>query len=289
MYRDDMRDFLKGDYWKAPEAARRIAGSTDLYNPFERGTDVSVNFITCHDGFTLNDLYSYNEKHNLENGWNNTDGADDNRSWNCGIEGPTTNRKINKLRRKLMRNAFATLMCSRGTPMFLAGDEFGNSQKGNNNCYCQDNELSWLDWNLLEANRDQFDFFRFMIQYRHAHPVIRKRLPGAVCGMAPIRVYDTDGQPMDITNETYCFGVCYAGYNVDHYRDDIVYVAINTHWEETTVKLPPLEASGNWHLSVNTFGDEQECFYYEDDKAPLINGEFLLSPRSVAVFTAKTY
>ena len=153
-YRDDLRDFLKGGYWKAPEAALRISGSSDLYNPFERGTNASINFITCHDGFSLYDLYSYNHKHNEANGWNNTDGSDDNRSWNCGAEGDTKDPLILKLRYRMIKNAFAVLMCSRGTPMFLSGDEFCDTRFGNNNPYCQDNLTSWLDWklNLLLQN-----------------------------------------------------------------------------------------------------------------------------------------
>ena len=148
-YRDDLRDFLKGGYWKAPEAALRISGSSDLYNPFERGTNASINFITCHDGFSLYDLYSYNHKHNEANGWNNTDGSDDNRSWNCGAEGDTKDPLILKLRYRMIKNAFAVLICSRGTPMFLSGDEFCDTRFGNNNPYCQDNLTSWLIGNYL--------------------------------------------------------------------------------------------------------------------------------------------
>ena len=142
-YRDDMRRFLKGDDFLSQAAARRITGSPDLYDPVFRGRNASVNFLTCHDGFTLYDLYSYNEKHNEANGWGNTDGADDNNSWNCGVEGDTTDPSVLALRRKMMMNACAVLMCSRGTPMFLAGDEFADTRYGNNNPYCQDNLISW--------------------------------------------------------------------------------------------------------------------------------------------------
>ena len=147
-YRDTIRGFLKGDSWEAHPAARSLAGSEDLYGSFHpddvgsyAGYNSCVNFLTCHDGFTLYDLYSYNEKHNWNNGWNNTDGNNNNRSWNCGEEGETSNTEVQSLRRRMIRNACAVLMCSRGTPMFLAGDEFGNTQKGNNNVYCQDNRL----------------------------------------------------------------------------------------------------------------------------------------------------
>ena len=165
-YRDDMRRFLKGDDFLSQAAARRITGSPDLYDPVFRGRNASVNFLTCHDGFTLYDLYSYNEKHNEANGWGNTDGADDNNSWNCGVEGDTTDPSVLALRRKMMMNACAVLMCSRGTPMFLAGDEFADTRYGNNNPYCQDNLISWLDWSLLEKNRALYEFFRYMIHFR---------------------------------------------------------------------------------------------------------------------------
>ena len=135
-YRDDMREYLKGGLWSASEAALRLIGSPDIYDPAVRGYNASVNFLTCHDGFTLYDLYSYNEKHNEANGWDNTDGANDNRSWNCGVEGPTEDQEVLRLRYRMIRNACAVLMTSRGTPMFLAGDEFCNTQYGNNNPYC---------------------------------------------------------------------------------------------------------------------------------------------------------
>ena len=158
-YRDDLRKFLKGDGGLARAAVQRIAGSRDIYDPQVRGNGASVNFLTCHDGFTLYDIYSYNVKHNEKNGWNNTDGSDDNNSWNCGVEGETDNPDILRLRKRMCKNAFATLMCSRGAALFLAGDEFCNTQFGNNNGYCQDNKISWLDWNLLKENSDMFDFF----------------------------------------------------------------------------------------------------------------------------------
>lgn len=156
-YRDTMRGYLKGDFWEANSAAWRICGSGDLYggyysdgNSNYAGYNSCINFLTCHDGFTMYDLYSYNNKHNEANGWNNTDGANDNRSWNCGMEGDTKDPEVLKLRYRMIRNACAILMCSRGTPMFFSGDEFGNTKFGNNNSYCQDNEISWIDWSLLE-------------------------------------------------------------------------------------------------------------------------------------------
>ncbi len=157
-YRDDLRSYLKGDYGMSHVAAQRITGSLDMYGREGRGYNASVNFLNCHDGFTLWDMYCYSEKHNEANGWGNTDGADDNRSWNCGVEGETDNEEILALRRRLAKNAVTVLMMSRGTPMFLAGDEFLNTQYGNNNAYCQDNEISWLDWGGLEKNREHFEY-----------------------------------------------------------------------------------------------------------------------------------
>ncbi len=162
--------------WAAPEAALRIAGSPDLYKSYGRGYDSSVNFITCHDGFPLYDLYSYNTKHNEANGWNNTDGTDDNRSWNCGVEGETDDPAVNALRNRPVKNACAVLLCSRGTPMFLAGDEFGNTHPATTIPTAGTTSYPWLDWTLLEKNKDIFEFFQYMIAFRKNHPVIRMDL-----------------------------------------------------------------------------------------------------------------
>ena len=169
-----MRRFLKGDAGLSEAALLRLSGSPDLYPP-DRRQNASVNFLTCHDGFTLHDLYAYNEKHNQANGWGNTDGANDNNSWNCGAEGETSDPAVLQLRERMMKNAFAVLLCSRGAAMFLSGDEFANTQQGNNNAYCQDNEISWLDWSRLETHSGLWAFVRRMIAFRKAHPVVRGR------------------------------------------------------------------------------------------------------------------
>lgn len=288
-YRDDLRDFLKGGYWKAPEAALRISGSSDLYNPFERGTNASINFITCHDGFSLYDLYSYNHKHNEANGWNNTDGANDNRSWNCGAEGETEDPEVLALRRRMIRNACAVLMCSRGTPMFLAGDEFGNTKFGNNNSYCQDNITSWLDWRMLEKNKDLFEFFKFMIAFRKKHPVIHKQLPASVCGMDPIHTHNLNAEETDIPRDARTFCVSFAGYDKEKGKDDLIYVAVNTFWEDVTITLPNLHGRGAWHLSVNTYGDGNGQYCYPEGQEVRIDRSFVMRPRSVAVFTGRDY
>ncbi|WP_320955933.1 glycogen debranching protein [Enterocloster asparagiformis] len=283
-YRDTLREFLKGGTWAAGEAARRITGSGDLYNGHYAGYNSSVNFITCHDGFTLYDLYAYNEKHNQENGWGNTDGADDNRSWNCGAEGPTDDKEVLDLRFRMMRNACAVLMCSRGTPMFFAGDEFGNTQLGNNNAYCQDNEISWLNWELLKENEDLFGYFRFMIRFRMNHPAIRRDLPGAVCGLPALTVYGNGGENR-VDDGTAALGILYAGYDRKRGRDDVVYLAVNVYWEDVNIQLPELPKYLDWYAVVNTAGDGQSRFCYRCGERSRVDSGFRMRPRSVAVFT----
>lgn len=294
-YRDTMRGFLKGDSWESWNAAWRICGSGDMYGDFcsenqgnYAGYNSCVNFLTCHDGFTMYDLYAYNTKHNEENGWNNTDGMDDNRSWNCGAEGETDNPDILRLRYRMIRNACAVLLCSRGTPMFLAGDEFGNSQYGNNNGYCQDNEISWLDWSLLEKNQDLFQFFKYMIAYRKRHPVIRKKLPDAVSGMKSLQTYDVKATQISLPKDMMTFAVSFAGYDREKGRDDIVYLAMNTYWEDVEINLPVLQG-GVWYLDVHTYGDQNNQYCYEEKEAKRIDGSFIMRPRSVAVFSAREY
>lgn len=287
-YRDDMRSFLKGDYWFAPAAAKRVSGSPDLYTGQYRGYNSSINFITCHDGFSLYDLYSYNEKHNWDNGWENTDGSNDNRSWNCGAEGDTDEEAVIKLRRRLIRNACAVLMCSRGTPMFLEGDEFCNTRFGNNNPYCQDNEISWLDWSNLEKNQDIFEFFRYMIRFRKNHPAIRGDLHPAAIGFPFISVHGEWPWQQEITSESKFLGVMFAGRVTEQNRDDIVYLAMNVYWEDREIHLPELPEGCRWRICVNTAQDNPEdCVHCEGAKPVYIEGAFRMKARSVAVFTCQ--
>jgi isoamylase len=174
-YRDCVRHFWKGDGGTASEFATRISGSSDLYQWSGRHPHASINFITCHDGFTLRDLVSYDHKHNEANGEDNRDGADDNHSWNCGAEGPTDDPKINELRSRKQRSLLATLLLSEGVPMLLAGDEMGHSQNGNNNAYCQDNETTWLNWELDDENRELLQFAREVSKFYHSQPVFQRR------------------------------------------------------------------------------------------------------------------
>lgn len=282
-YRDDMRSFLKGDAGYATAAAQRITGSPDLYDPEARGVNASINFITCHDGFTLYDMYSYNHKHNEANGWENTDGCNDNRSWNCGFEGETDDENVNALRKKLMKNACATLMCSRGTPMFLSGDEFGDTRFGNNNPYCQDNEISWMDWTLLEKNRDIFDFFKYMIEFRKQHPAIRKNLSPSLTGLPFMSVQGHNPAESFLSDQTNIVGVLFAGYDKVLKKEDIVFIAINPSHVTETLTLPQLNGSLNWHIAVNT-GDPRQNFFPKG-QMPLAESSLLLGERSVIVFT----
>ncbi len=277
-YRDDMRRYLKGDAGMAHAAALRLSGSKDIYDSAVR-QNASVNFLTCHDGFTLHDLFAYNHKHNECNGWNNTDGANDNNSWNCGAEGETDDPEVNALRQRMVRNAFALLMCSRGIPMFLAGDEFGNTQFGNNNAYCQDNITSWLDWSLLEKNRGLFQFFRYMIRFRQSHKVLRKDMSGGACGFPDVSFHSVAPWNDRFEPHDRYMGVMFAGAE-RNVGPQVVYVASNAYWEELNAALPQLPASMHWELEVNTWEEEQHTYRMEGSC-------FTIGPRSVMVFVAK--
>ena len=277
-YRDDMRNFLKGDYGMWQVAADRITGSKDIYDPRYRGDNASVNFLNCHDGFTLWDMYSYNEKHNEANGWNNTDGANDNRSWNCGAEGETEDPGVISLRKRLAMNAFAVLMCSRGTPMFYAGDEFLNTQFGNNNAYCQDNEISWLNWEDQKKNKEHFNFCKYMTSFRKAHPVVRKNMGTSRIGLPEIMVQGVD-------ENTKILRVIYAGQNETEKRDDIVCLAVNVFWEDQEIFLPALSERESWYVAADTTGQYLPSFI-PDKKGmrKLLDNRVRMQGRSVCIF-----
>lgn len=283
-YRDDMRRFLKGDDFLAQTAAARITGSPDLYDPAYRGGNASINFLTCHDGFTLYDLYSYNQKHNEANGWGNTDGADDNNSWNCGVEGETDDPAILALRKRLMKNACAILLCSRGTPMFLSGDEFADTRYGNNNPYCQDNLISWLDWSLLKKNKDLFDFFQYMIRFRKDHPVIRKDLEPSYLGVPAMSTHGLTPDETNFSGDSHVVCVRFAGYNEATQKEDLVYLAVNSGWFPVTLTLPELPEHYKWKVAVNT-GDPK-CQFFHKNSMPTVESKIFLGERSVIIFIA---
>lgn len=279
-YRDDLRCFLKGDPGLATIVADRLAGSHDLYDPLHRGKNASVNFITCHDGFTLHDLYSYNYKHNEANGWGNSDGENHNNCWNCGAEGETDDPQINDLRGRLVRNALTTLLCSRGTPMLLAGDEFGNTQFGNNNPYCQDNIISWLDWSLLEKNRDLHAFVKNLIDLRQHHPAMRANIEPARCGLPAFSKHGLKAWYLDPSLDNHVVAVMFAGYDAKKSRDDLIYVAVNAHWEPQLLQLPRLPGKLHWHIAVDTA--------LPDDKAVTLDPGSMKQPSSALKMTGRS-
>ena len=277
-YRDDMRDYLKGNYGMWETAARRIMGSSDLYDPEHRGRNASVNFLTCHDGFTLNDLYSYNWKHNEANGWGNTDGSDDNRSWNCGVEGDTDDENVLFLRHKLAKNAFAVLMCSRGTPMFFAGDEFLNTQFGNNNAYCQDNEISWLNWRDREKHKEHYRFCKYMIGFRRKHAILRKALLRSRTGYQ-------DMQVMGMDDSSKVLRVVFAGCDEEG-QEDMVCLALNVFWERQELYLPPLPTGMGWKIAADTGKEYLKAGIPEDGDLPLAGNSLSMQERSLMVLVA---
>ncbi len=286
-YRDDLRCFLKGDGGMARNAVNRITGSRDIYNPIKRGENASVNFINCHDGFTLYDLYAYNEKHNEKNGWNNTDGDNGNNSWNCGIEGETDEVTVLELRNRLRKNAFAVLMCSRGAAMFPAGDEFCNTQFGNNNAYCQDNITSWLDWNRLDKYQEMFEFCKYMIAFRKKHKVTRKavHIHKAHCGFPDISFHNGSPWNENFNYDTRLVGLMYAGRNKEDTEDDIVFIGINTFWENQRITPPDLPDYLRWNIEMDTW------FKFEKDidfnkLTERYGNTVVMKPRSVIIMTA---
>ncbi len=285
-YRDDMRSFLKGDCGKANAAAIRICGSPDLYPEEARGHAASVNFLVCHDGFTLHDLYVYNEKHNEDNNWGNTDGANDNLSWNCGIEGETSDPEIRMLRKRLMRNAMATLLMSRGTPMFFMGDEFGNSQGGNNNAYCQDNYISWLNWERYDENRLFYEFVKQMISLRKEHIVIRHKCEKSSLGFPEVSTHDVFPWRNDFSWDSHYVGVMFAGRKPGELGDDVVYIALNTWWEDVDVTLPELPAQSGleWMKVMDTLYEVPEAA-----ERSRVLGTVRIHSRSVQIFCALPY
>jgi glycogen operon protein len=267
-YRDTVRAYWKGDEGQAGPLAYRLTGSSDLYGRGGRRPYASINFVTAHDGFTLADLVSYNQKHNEANGEENRDGADHNLSWNCGAEGPTDDQGVAALRERQKRNFMATLLLSQGVPMLAGGDEIGRTQQGNNNAYCQDNELSWHDWNLDRARRDLLRFVRFLIGLRRRHPVLRRRqffygrrIHGSE--VKDLAWFRPDGKEMteeDWTNpHTRCFGLRLSGDAIEdvdargrRIADDTFLIMLNAHHESVPFLLPAHRRGVRWEVVVDT-------------------------------------
>jgi glycogen operon protein len=283
MYRDCLRRFIKGEAERLPELILRIRGSDDLYR--QRGPTASINFVTCHDGFTLYDLVSYNEKHNWDNGEENRDGTNDNASWNCGAEGSTDDPEIIALRMRQMKNMLTVLLTSRGIPMLLSGDEFANTQYGNNNAYCQDNEISWLDWNQLERYRDLYDYVRRLIAFRKAHPVLRADgydFSHNGTGYPELSFHGTQAWNLDEHSPGLSFAYMYAEDHVRYCteRDAFIYVAVNAYWETQHYGLPILPEGFQWGLAFESHDVSTDV----NDERPLEDQSgIVLGPRSAAV------
>nr|MCR5109093.1 glycogen debranching protein GlgX [Lachnospiraceae bacterium] len=256
-YRDSLRRFIKGEAECAPELYLRIKGSVDMYG--SRSSNASINFITCHDGFTLYDLVSYNDKHNEKNGEDNRDGCNENYSWNCGYEGETDDPEILSLRIRQMKNMLTILLTSRGIPMLLSGDEFANTQWGNNNAYCQDNEISWLDWSRLSEHKDLFDHTRRLIAFKKAHPVLKVSkyiFDKNSTGYPEFSFHGLEPWELDENAPALCFAYMYAEDHVKFKteKDSYIYVAVNAHWEEHSFKLPIIPKDYFWHLAFDSNG-----------------------------------
>lgn len=260
-YRNDIRRFIRGDEGVVTAAATRIAGSSDLYNHDGRLTTASINFITAHDGFTLNDLVSFNGKHNDENGENNRDGTDDNNCYNHGFEGITVNPKIEKLRLKKIKNYILCLMLSQGVPMMIAGDEFRRTQNGNNNAYCQDNEVSWINWNLAEKNEELVAFTRRIIQLRKNHQVFHRETFFST-KTPEIEWFDFTGKNPDWSNPSRFLAFMLDGsmcMNGDGKYDSDFYVAGNTDIYDVTITLPSPHKGKKWYLAADTSIEGNDC------------------------------
>ena len=272
IYRDVMRDFWRGQA-SVGEFASRLTGSSDLYEDDGRHPFASINFITAHDGFTLRDLVSYNDKHNEANLEDNRDGTDDNRSWNCGVEGETDDPEINELRARQQRNFLATLILSQGTPMLLGGDEFGRTQHGSNNAWCQDNEISWFDWTLLEEHAELHEFVQKLIVLRRAHPVFRRRqfLRGTDedgTGLPDVWWFRTDGHRMtknDWESGERTVGMFLNGEEIaspdekgQRVLDESFLLLFNAHHEDVTFTLPNRRFGERWALVLSTTDPDAE-------------------------------
>lgn len=284
-FRDAIRKFLKGEEGQVSEMAEAFQGSPGLY--WNRGPTASINFITAHDGFTLMDTVSYNEKHNEANGENNGDGANDNNSWNCGCEGATNDPGINTLRQRQIKNALAMLLVSQGIPMIVMGDELGRTQNGNNNTYCQDNDLNWLNWQLVEQNADLVRFTKYMNAFRHAHPVLRNGFfqPNDI-SFHGVNAWNADYSPGSrvlamMLNGKYAKGATKS--------DNDLYVAANMHWAPLTFTIPAPPQGKKWHVFANTALASPADICAPGQETPFADGQYtyLVGDRSVVILVAK--
>lgn len=258
-YRDGVRRFIKGSHWSSGEFATRLCGSQDLYH--DRGPCNSINFVTSHDGFSLADLVSYNCKHNIDNGEGNRDGSSDNQSWDCGVEGPTDNKKILALRERQMKNFHLALMLSQGIPMIVMGDEYGHIKRGNNNTWCQDNELSWFNWDRLKENHEFYRFYRLLIYFRKKHPILRR--------LTFLSHQDVDWHGIEPFKPDWNSDIRFVAFTLkDHQHDQDLFIAFNAQDHNQLIRLPPPPYSKQWRWVVNTANPSPYDFF-ENDEGPI--------------------
>jgi glycogen operon protein len=284
-FRDDVRRFVRGEPGMVPSLATRLAGSSDLFQPSGRAPFHSINFIACHDGLTLLDLTSYDRKHNEANGEGSADGLDENFGWNCGVEGPTDSPEVNALRRRQQKNFAALLFLSQGVPMLLAGDELGRTQLGNNNAYCHDDELAWIDWRLLEKNADLFRFFRLLTRFRRKYAMLRRR-----------SFFDDNGHLSDVlwhgiragapdwSHESRQLAIFLRGGG----GEPDLYVMANSQWDGHTFELPPPSPGRSWHRFIDTVLQPPNDIR-EEGHEPLVKDptRYRLAPRTVVVLVGR--
>jgi len=285
-YRDVVRRFIRGDKGVVQELATRICGSSDLYE-YKGGLPISsVNFVTCHDGFTLYDLFSYNHKHNFANGENNNDGCNNSLSFNCGVEGDSNDSVVLALRKQKVKNVYAILLLSHGVPMLLAGDEFLNSQQGNNNCYCQDNALSWLDWDKLEENADIFRFVKMMISLRKRHASIMRRrfLTGKAVAGKTLKDISWHGVDLDtpLWHDADARVLAFTLAGIAEHEADL-HIVMNMSDQAITVALPEIDGK-SWCLAVDTSLPSPNDIIASKKQQPLPEAGYLVNSQTIAIF-----
>jgi len=285
-FRDDVRDFFRGANDSVGRAADRLLGSPGIYGPKERELEESVNFVACHDGFTLNDVVSYNHKHNADNGEDNRDGCEENRSWNCGFEGPSDDPAIERLRNRQVKNLFTALMLSGGVPMFVMGDEVRRSQRGNNNAYCQDNDSSWFDWSLLRKHADVLRFVKLLIERRMMRDVEHERrrvslwevLREAKTTWHGVRPNQPDWSP-------FSHSIAISGQLKN--EGVLAHIILNAYWESLDFELPILNGGArNWRRWIDTALDPPHEICEWNAEQAVLETTYRVGARSVVVLIA---
>ena len=279
-YRDTVRRFVKGDDGTVADLADAIGGSPNLFGDPGRDPMRSVNFVDAHDGFTLNDLVSYNDKHNQDNGEDNRDGNAQNDSWNCGVEGPTDDPEVEALRQRQLRSFFTVLLLSQGRPMFVMGDEVRRTQQGNNNAYCQDDEISWFDWDLVDRNRPLFEFVSRLLRFRRLSPFFQDDRFWTEPGGADVTWHGVEVDRPDWGDSSHSLAF---ELTLDHDRDAHLYVALNAYWEPLEFALPSLPTGRRWALAADTAAAAPDDVAVPPRPLPDGTDRYRVGPRSALV------